>query len=713
MLKGVLRINNQQEIKSGCYPFTLPLHPDAGEVWKPYPILQGSTDVLHHLSCHVSALTCGFSPHSPHEHTDEEILIVLAGEVDILVKHPHAPEQPFYRKRLQKNDFVFYPAGFLHSLETVSEEPANYLMFRWRGSLSFQEDLLDFSCFNALPVRNASDRGREVSMQPIFEKPTRYLEKLHCHTTSLAPGAGYAPHVDSYDVAILLLEGKVQTLGQTIQAPGVIIYEAGKPHGMFNPGEYEAKYLVFEFHRPSLERWQKTSGFKTNEEIKPSLILLDASSVCQLKCPLCPTGQGMTLKTLGARFLRFPDFKNLIDANPWVKTIELCNWGEIFLNPDLTSILEYGFKKNVALQANCGVNLNTATGDLLEAVVKYQLQGMTVALDGASNETYKIYRVGGDFEKVLAHIRLINAFKERYKIDLPRMTWQFIAFGHNEHEIDKARAMAAELKMGFKVKLSFEDLYTGQSFSPVRDRERIRRESGTDCADRQEYFEMYGERYLQKVTCAQLWENPQIHADGRLLGCSINYKQDYGNVFEEGLLECINNEKINYARQMLMGRKPPREDIPCSTCFYFQPMNIDRNQADISHLRAVLEDRHARIAAIYQSSSWRMTRPLRFTGDQVKKYIHLLPISARKGSQQSGPAPTSAASDAGRMRHLNQAVSECDAQLAALYHSTSWRITGPLRFAGYHGKKMMRRLPAPAQGLVKKIYKSFLQQKTP
>lgn len=691
-------ILNQTTIKSGGYSFRIPLHLGTGEVWKPYPIFQGSTAALNHLSCHVSTLACGSSPHAPHQHTDEEILIVLSGEVDIILKDDHAPDQRcFYRKHLQKNDFVFYPARFAHSLETISKEPANYLMFRWSGFSSVQNNLLDFCCLNALPARNETAGEQGLSMQHMFEKPTRYLEKLHCHTTCLAPGAGYAPHVDAYDVAILLLEGEVLTLGQNIKAPGVIFYEAGKPHGMSNPADCAARYLVFEFHRHSMERLQMVSGFKMNEEIRPSLIMLDASSACQLKCPSCPTGQGMTLKTLGAKFLKFTDFKKLIDANPWIKAIELSNWGEFLLNPEIISILEYGFKKNVALQANCGVNLNTATDDVLEAVVKYQLQNMTVSLDGASDDTYKTYRVGGNFEKVIAHIRVINGFKQRYKTDLPKMTWQFVAFGHNEHEIEKARNMAAELHMDFRVKLSFGDLYTGEIFSPIKNRERIRRASGIDCADRQEYFEKHGEHYLQKITCAQLWKNPQVHADGKLLGCSINYKQDYGNVFEEGLLECINNEKMNYARQMLIGLKPPREDIPCSTCVYYQTMHTDMSHDSLSPAGDILADRESQIAAIHHSTSWRMTKPLRLAGDKVKKCIHLLPIPTRRLSGQEAPWQISAKNDVGRLTRLEQAVSVRDAQIAALYHSTSWRITKPLRFAGDKVKKIKHLLSTPAQ----------------
>lgn len=588
---------NQTVIKSGCYPFELPLHREAGEKWKPYPIFHGSTAALNDLSCHASTLVHGFSPHPPHEHKEEEILFVLSGEVDIILKDYTVPAQTcFYRKRLQKNQFAYYPANFAHSLETTSKEPATYLMFRWCGSSFPKNNMLNFCSFDSLPLRHEANNRQAVSPQLIFEEPTRYLEMLHCHTTRLAPGAGYSPHADSYDVAILLLEGEVQTIGQNIKAPGVIFYETGKPHGILNPTGYTAKYLVFEFHRHSLKLLQKTSSLKMNKNIKPSLIVLDASSACQLRCPSCPTGQGMTLKTLGAKFLKFIDFKNLIDANPWISAIELSNWGEIFLNPEIISILEYGFKKNIALQAYNGVNLNTVSNDILEALVKYQFQGMTVSLDGASNDTYKIYRVGGDFEKVIAHIRIINAFKQRYQTHLPKMVWQFVAFGHNEHEIAKARNMAVELKMDFYVKLSFGDLYTGEIFSPIKNRELIRRESGVDCADRQEYLKKHGERYLQKASCAQLWKSPHIHADGRLLGCCTNYKQDYGNVFEEGLLECINNEKINYARQMLMGQEPPREDIPCSKCFYYQTMYTNMEHESISTTRNVLAKRDAQIA---------------------------------------------------------------------------------------------------------------------
>ena len=82
----------------------------------------------------------------------------------------------------------------------------------------------------------------------LFESPTVHLGKLHAHITDLQPGAGYPPHADAYDVAIVVLSGQVETLRPKIEPFSVIYYSAGETHGMKNVGDTVARYLVFEFH---------------------------------------------------------------------------------------------------------------------------------------------------------------------------------------------------------------------------------------------------------------------------------------------------------------------------------------------------------------------------------------------------------------------------------------------------------------------------------
>lgn len=193
-----------------------------------------------------------------------------------------------------------------------------------------------------------------------------------------------------------------------------------------------------------------------------------------------------------------------------MKKIELSNYGEIFLNPDLLEILAYAHAKGIQLSAHNGANLNHVKPEVIEGLVKYKLHSMTCSIDGASQATYEQYRVRGNFERVLETIRKINHFKALYQSLYPILDWQFVVFGHNQHEIPVARQMAADLGMGFRLKLSWDG-----EFSPVMDRDALRQEVGA--ADREEYRERYGRDYMQMI-CHQLWDKPQINWDGKVLG---------------------------------------------------------------------------------------------------------------------------------------------------------------------------------------------------
>ena len=300
---------------------------------------------------------------------------------------------------------------------------------------------------------------------------------------------------------------------------------------------------------------------RAQKMVTPRSIRVDASSFCQLRCPSCPTTSRAIHPAVGSGFIRLEDFRKLVDANPWLEHVELSNFGEIFLNPNLVGILEHAYRRGVKVSAGNGVNLNTARPEALEAVVKFGVQFMTCSIDGASPETYRVYRVRGDFDRVIANIRTINAHKRAYGTELPRLAWQFVVFGHNEHELPVARQMAEELGMEFRPKLTWDD-----SFSPLRDPEFVRQQVGIGASTRQEYEQQNGQDYMAAI-CHELWDMPAVNWDGKMLGCARNFWGDFGgNAFGDGLLAAINSDKMRYARDMLRGRRPARDDIPCTTC---------------------------------------------------------------------------------------------------------------------------------------------------
>jgi len=268
---------------------------------------------------------------------------------------------------------------------------------------------------------------------------------------------------------------------------------------------------------------------------------------------------------VGNGFLQLADFQRLLDENTRIQQIELSNYGEILLNPDLIPILRLAHERKVALTAENGVNLNRATDDILEALVTYQLRSMTCSIDGASQETYARYRVRGDYDRVLANVRRLVELKRTHNSEYPHLTWQFIVFGHNEHEIPAARSLAHTLGMTFSPKLSWDP-----DFSPVRDRDAVRRAVGA--ADRAEFEAQHG-TYLPYL-CHELWDSPQVNWDGRILGCSRNFWGDFGaNAFDApGLRAAVNSPDMRYAREMLQGRQPPKDGIPCTTCSVYEEM---------------------------------------------------------------------------------------------------------------------------------------------
>jgi len=301
----------------------------------------------------------------------------------------------------------------------------------------------------------------------------------------------------------------------------------------------------------------------------PNRVTIDASTVCQLRCKAC-SFQKYNYQFLGRGFLSFENFKALIDNNEYIKKIELSNYGEIFLNPEIFKIIRYAYEKKVRLYADNGVNFNTVTDDVLEALVKYKYRRISISLDGSSQETYKIYRINGNFDTVICNIRKLNEYKLKYNSPFPNLVWQFVIMEHNENDVIKAKLMAEELGMKMFFKLTWE-----KGYKP-KNEEMLKKETGLEYLSREMVFTGSGMPYRNYAQCEQLWRKPIINWDGRLLGCCCNPREDFGvNVFEVGLAEALNSPKYKYAKQMLLGKVGIPEDtknIPCVNCKYYKTM---------------------------------------------------------------------------------------------------------------------------------------------
>lgn len=207
-------------------------------------LFAGPTATGLNMIAHVSTLAKGHTPHPPHTHQEEEVLVVLRGCLAIhLVDEPGSPARV---EQLEAGGVLHYPLTQLHTITGQSDDPAQYVILKWRSHrTSRRPNMLGAHVAQRIDPEPA---GQQRAGRLLFEGPTHYLRQLQCHRSSVPPGAGYEPHADAYDVAIVTLDGTIETLGQRVGPNSLIWYPMGSRHGLRNVGDDDAHYVVFEFH---------------------------------------------------------------------------------------------------------------------------------------------------------------------------------------------------------------------------------------------------------------------------------------------------------------------------------------------------------------------------------------------------------------------------------------------------------------------------------
>jgi len=88
-------------------------------------VVQMPTATLDELEIHITTLNPGETPHAPHKHPDEELLIVKEGTVESLVNGE--------LKRVGPGSVIFQAANQLHSIRNVGAVPATYHVIKWNS----------------------------------------------------------------------------------------------------------------------------------------------------------------------------------------------------------------------------------------------------------------------------------------------------------------------------------------------------------------------------------------------------------------------------------------------------------------------------------------------------------------------------------------------------------------------------------------------------
>ena len=87
-------------------------------------VMRAPTPTLDELEMHITTLNVGQMSHPPHQHPEEELLIVKEGTVETL--------QNGKASRLGPGSIIFHSSNDLHNIRNIGTMPATYHVIQWR-----------------------------------------------------------------------------------------------------------------------------------------------------------------------------------------------------------------------------------------------------------------------------------------------------------------------------------------------------------------------------------------------------------------------------------------------------------------------------------------------------------------------------------------------------------------------------------------------------
>ncbi len=343
-------------------------------------------------------------------------------------------------------------------------------------------------------------------------------------------------------------------------------YASGAP-GLKPPKAY------WNWIRANYEMGAQTSHIKA----RPLRLNIDATNACQLSCPICPTG--LKVQDRPMSHLDQELFQSLLEeVGDFVFFIDFFNWGEPLVSNKIEGYVEIANRKKI--WTTISTNLSLPLSDQrIQKIIESGLSELIVSADGASPETYAMYRRGGDFELVMRNMQRFVNMKKQLGRKNPLIIWRFLVFGFNENEIEKASNLAIQLEVD---QLVFAPPYVDHERFPdwIPKNPKFQMKRPQDRAESTSLeagiFQLSSStqkpsREEHRNRCDWHYVSAAINPDGSIAPCCALFskKDDFASFTGKeggGYMVAVNNEKYRTVRDRFAGRINQPVDLVCEHC---------------------------------------------------------------------------------------------------------------------------------------------------
>jgi hypothetical protein len=138
------------------------------------------------------------------------------------------------------------------------------------------------------------------------------------------------------------------------------------------------------------------------------------------------------------------DYTHILEENKHTAMIvRLDGMGEPTMHPQIFQMIRIA--KSYGMSVTVHSNLNTDICTRVNEFIDSGLDHLVVSIDGATQESYEKYRVGGSLKLVVERLKQLAAERRKRRTNRPIIEVQSIDFDYNRHERPRIRQLVRQI----------------------------------------------------------------------------------------------------------------------------------------------------------------------------------------------------------------------------------------------------------------------------
>ena len=296
----------------------------------------------------------------------------------------------------------------------------------------------------------------------------------------------------------------------------------------------------------------------------PASIMLEVTNQCNLACITCPREYAFG-EQMAKGFMDLEKMKKVVDeAYPYVDSIGLTGLGETFMYKKLPEIVRYIREKNKGIIISVSTNAHLPVSIDMARTLADELDTIQVSIDG-TGKVYEQVRLKSEYSFFYENMRQTVEICRGKRASV---MFNFVAIKENYTSMADVVNLAGELGVKF-VNITpfnvasvtiYDKTYYDFFQTPAFKEELKKAKQAAQQYPEMEFttWDIEAPKGFRK--CDLVWSHFYVSWDGYATPCCAKpfpKELNFGNVFDDGLMTCLNNKDYRSFRAAWFRNEAP------------------------------------------------------------------------------------------------------------------------------------------------------------